>query len=92
MHWHIQPLIWVAVAAIAALLAIPRAAHPEAPSAVVRRACDGDVRRLCPAEHRAKDSEAVGRCMRAHAGDISIRCTNVWMREHPPNPLKEDPR
>jgi hypothetical protein len=83
MHWQLQPVILVLIIGTLALLAIPRAAHPQEPSAAVRRACDGDVRRLCPKEYRAKDSAAIGTCMRAHWTGISGRCMAAWGSEHP---------
>jgi hypothetical protein len=84
MHWQIQPLIWIAIIGTLALLAIPRAAHPaDTPSAAVRRACDADVRRLCPKEYAVRDRAGIGACMKANWTAISVGCVAAWLKEHP---------
>jgi hypothetical protein len=85
MHWHLEPLILPVLIAILLLLAIPHA-HPgtptQEPSPAIRRACDNDVRRLCPKEYAARDGAAIHACMKEHALQVSLRCAAAWLREH----------
>lgn len=83
MPWQLQPLIWPIVIATLALLSVPHKARPAEPSAAVRRACVGDVKRLCPAEYAARDAAGIGECMKK-AGPlrISLKCQSAWIKEH----------
>ncbi|HEV3394499.1 MAG TPA: hypothetical protein VG100_00055 [Xanthobacteraceae bacterium] len=82
MHWQLQPIIWLVLIATLAILAIPHPAHPQEPSAAIRRACDGDVRRLCPKEYAARDGARIRDCMGEHKFSISLRCQAAWIKEH----------
>ena len=82
MHWQVQPIIWIVLIATLALLAIPRPGYPQEASVTVRKACNLDVRRLCPKEFMLKDSALIGECMRVHAASIGARCMKAWMLEH----------
>jgi hypothetical protein len=75
MHWQLQPLIWIALIGTLALLAIPRAAHPQ--SADLVAACMVDALRWCAAEAANRDKDAINKCMRAHRARLSKRCRDV---------------
>lgn len=75
-------LIWLLASAVL-ILAVPRIAPAQEPSPAVRRACDSDVRRLCPDQYRARDNAAIGVCMRQNAAMITLRCAAAWLAEHP---------
>jgi hypothetical protein len=81
MHWRLEPIIWVLIIGTLALLAIPRPAHPQ--SSAIRRACDADVRRLCPKEYAARDRAGIGTCMKTNWTQISAACVAAWLKEHP---------
>jgi hypothetical protein len=97
MHWRLEPIIWVLIIGTLALLAIPRPAHPvsgeasrtaladasQGASPEIRRACDGDVRRLCPKEYAARDRAGIGQCMKTNWTQISAACVAAWLKEHP---------
>jgi hypothetical protein len=75
MHWQIQPLIWVLVIGTLAILAIPRAAHPQPADLIA--ACMVDALRWCPAESASRDKARIDACMRAHRPRLSKRCRDV---------------
>jgi hypothetical protein len=75
MPWQLQPLIWIALIGTLALLAIPRAAHPQPADLVA--ACMVDALRWCPAEAASQDKDRIDACMRAHRGRLSKACREV---------------
>jgi hypothetical protein len=75
MDWRLQPLIPILILATLALLAIPRAAHPQSRELIA--ACQGDALTLCPVEvgqAMLGARKPIGRCMRAHWNDLSAPC------------------
>jgi hypothetical protein len=86
MHWQLQPLIIVLLLGTLALLAIPRVAHPQTASPAIRKACDGDIRTLCPKEYamRRGRAKAICLCMNERGGafTVSLACQRAWIKEH----------
>jgi hypothetical protein len=82
MDWRTEPLLLSLIVATLLLLSIPFVHSQErAPSAAVKAACIFDVRRLCPAELKARDHAGIRQCMQAHTDAISKRCLDAWQRE-----------
>jgi hypothetical protein len=83
MHWQMQPILWPIIIATLALLAVPHNAHPQQPSAAIRAACDGDVKKLCPHAYRSGSATLICRCMaRQNTFSISWGCRTAWIKEH----------
>jgi hypothetical protein len=75
-------LIWALGSAVL-IFGVARVAQ-SGESPAIRRACDGDVRHLCPKEWASHNSLAICNCMNARGGafTVSLRCQAAWIKEH----------